>query len=515
LRRLPPIVVLAAAFAFAHPSLCMAQSPYAPGIAWQSVQAPFIPGEGAIEGGPGADPRPGSPMYICRALYQGAMTPGKWVGGSCNIPYGGQEYVMTQYQVAYGNANWRRYDGTVNGLAQTGTDADGNPLYSCRVHYYSGSTGPSFPNANPPGWNMPSMPNPPGMNPPSINPPNMPGIPNMPNLRFSNISMSSVRGVARADYGTDLGYQPGKIVNGNCNFPLGGREIVQRPPFQVLYSGGGYPPYYPPYPVPYPQTPTAPPLGPSSVTWQAEQSPFTPGAGAIIGGPGYGPTPDSPLYICRAGAGGGLYPGKWIQGQCSISYGGREYKENTYDVAFGSATWGSFGGLTSDLIQGGFDSAQNPIFVCRIPHFNFWFKDRGSQPGKLVNGQCIVSYGGSEIPSSPPFEALYSTAADNGSSPMQPAPPQPTPQRSTGIQVVFQSGTGAVAGKITIMNGATGVTVSEDLGVNMDQDACVAALQKAALDAGLQIQGLPGGLKIFGTNNSVNVNGASVSVSQF
>jgi hypothetical protein len=512
------IVVLAAALAFAYPSQSLAQSPYYPGqsIVWQSVQSPFTPGEGAIEGGPGADPHPGSPMYICRAMYQGAMTPGKWVRGSCNIPYGGQEYVMTQYQIAYGNAYWRRYDGTLNGLAQTGTDADGNPIYSCRVHYYSGSTGPSFPDVTPPGWNMPSMPNPPSMNPPSINPPSIPNMPNMPNLHLSNISMSFVRGVPRADYGTDLGYQPGKIVNGNCNFPLGGREIVQRPPFQVLVAGGGYPPYYPPYPVPYPgpypQTPTAPPLGPSSVTWQSEQAPFTPGAGAIIGGPGFGPTPDSPLYICRAGAGGGLYPGKWIQGQCSISYGGREYKENTYDLAFGSATWGSFGGLTGDLIQGGFDSAQNPIFICRVPHFNFWFKDRGYQPGKLVNGQCIVSYGGSEVPSGPPFEALYSTAARNAASPEQAGPPQ---QQSAGIQVLFQSGTGAAPGKITIMNGATGATVTEDLDVNLDQSACVAALQKAALDAGLQIQGLPGGLKIFGTNNSVNVSGASVSVSQF
>ena len=49
----------------------------------------------------------------------------------------------------------------------------------------------------------------------------------------------------------------------------------------------------------------------------------------------------------------------------------------------------------------------------------------------------------------------------------------------------------------------------------LDQNACVAALQKAALDAGLQIPGLPGGMKMFGTNNSVNVSGASVSVSQF
>ena len=36
---------------------------------------------------------------------------------------------------------------------------------------------------------------------------------------------------------------------------------------------------------------------------------------------------------------------------------------NTYDVAFRAATWGSYGGLTSDMIQGGFDNDQNPIYA--------------------------------------------------------------------------------------------------------------------------------------------------------
>jgi hypothetical protein len=90
------VVLLATSLAFTHPSVLMAQNPYYPGqsIVWQSVQSPFSPGEGAIEGGPGAGPEQGLPMYICRAMYQGAMTPGKWVKGSCNIPYGGQEHVI-------------------------------------------------------------------------------------------------------------------------------------------------------------------------------------------------------------------------------------------------------------------------------------------------------------------------------------------------------------------------------------------------------------------------------------
>jgi len=188
---------------------------------------------------------------------------------------------------------------------------------------------------------------------------------------------------------------------------------------------------------------------------------------------------------------------------------------NTYDVAFGPATWGSYGGLTSDMIQGGFDNNQNPIYVCRVPNFNFWFKNRGNQPGKLVNGQCLVSYGGSEIPTNPPFQVLYSTAgSESQAAPISP-PAAQTQQSSSGIQVIFQSGTSASPGKITIMNGATGKTVSEPLAPNLDLNACVSVLQQAAFEAGLQIQAQPGGLKIFGTNNSVNVSGASVSVSQF
>jgi hypothetical protein len=503
------IVVVAVPIALALP--CPAQKAWYPGqsIVWQNAQSPYTPSDGAIVGGPGADPDPGSPMYVCRAMYRGSRTPGKWVKGNCNISYGGREYVMHQYQVAYGNAYWRRWDGTPNGLAQTGTEADGSPLYSCRVHYYAPASGPIFPSMPPmpgPDMNPPPMPGPPNV----PTPPSIPNMPNMPGMNWQG----------GGNGGTDMGFQPGKIVNGNCDFPLGGKEIVQQPPFQALYgSGGGYPPYYP-YP-PYvpnqpsypPSAPVTPPLGPSSVTWESEQAPFTPGQGAVEGGPGDGPTPGSPLYVCRAGANGGLYPGKWIQGQCSISANGRELKMNTYDVAFGGARWGSYGGLTSDLIQGGFDSDQNPIFVCRVPHFNFWFKDRGAQPGKLVNGQCLVSYGGSEIPVDPPFQALYSTAGEESQAP--PAAPAQQQQQSSGIQVVFQSGTTSSGGKITIMNGASGQTVTEPLAPNLDLAGCVSILQKAAFEAGLQIQAQAGGLKIFGVNNSVNVSGASVSVTQF
>jgi len=104
-------------------------------ITWRDVRAPFTPGIGAIIGGPGNGPEPGTPMYICRAQVQGSVQPGKWVGGNCNVPFNGSEIVTAQYQVAYGDAVWQPYSPQSYGLIRTGTDVDGSPLYSCRVHY--------------------------------------------------------------------------------------------------------------------------------------------------------------------------------------------------------------------------------------------------------------------------------------------------------------------------------------------------------------------------------------------
>ena len=79
-------------------------------ITWRRVQSPFTPDQsnGAIAGGPGADPNPGTPMFICRVLIQGSTVPGKWVQGNCNVAYGGSEQVMRSYEVAYGSARWER-----------------------------------------------------------------------------------------------------------------------------------------------------------------------------------------------------------------------------------------------------------------------------------------------------------------------------------------------------------------------------------------------------------------------
>jgi len=111
----------------------------------------------------------------------------------CAIRRVGTNYAFLRGRLR--NCKLGRYRGSFYGLAQMGSDTDGSPLYSCRVHYVDAS-------------------------------------------------------------GRDYGYQPGKLVSdGTCHIPFGGAEVTQGPPFEVLYAtGGGRPPWNPSYPPynPYP-----------------------------------------------------------------------------------------------------------------------------------------------------------------------------------------------------------------------------------------------------------------------
>jgi len=507
-------------------------------ITWQPARSPFTPNasNGAIMGGPGADPNPGAPMYICRARVQNSMVPGKWVQGNCNVAFGGSEQIMRSYEVAYGNARWGAYRGTTYGLAQMGRDIDGSPLFSCRVHYVAS--------------------------------------------------------------GTDYGYQPGKLVpNGTCHIPFGGSEVIQSPPFQVLYATGGgrppvNPPYnpYPPYPYPppyYPYPPQVQPYpacnpstpgvikdltsgwwvgpgcspsdgqgrimepkyppgqqppnyapppppyqpGPSSVTWQPAQKPFVPGSNAIMGGPGNGPKPDSPLYICRVTYNSNLFPGKWVQGECNFSDdAGKEQSSKTYEVAIGSAQWRDFDGNIGALVPGGVAADGTPLYICR-KQISSWGSKKGFQPGYLENGRCNIPYTTDSV-YDPPFEALYNLFPPSGANnppdqgpepppqfepPPQSAPPANAPAQAHGILVSIVSGTAATAGTVTVTNGATGKTVTKTLPPNSTAQQCMEILQQAAFQAALQIQMQPdgSGLRVFGFNNSVNVTQAAVGITQF
>jgi Protein of unknown function (DUF3421) len=283
----------------------------------------------------------------------------------------------------------------------------------------------------------------------------------------------------------------------------------------LCFGGSVYPPYPPPYSPPYtPPMPTQvyPTPNASTVTWKAAREGDTPGPGAIMGGPGNGPEPDAPLYICRAGVyAGGLFPGKWIQGKCSVAWDGREFKQGKYDVAYGSAVWGPFGGVVSpDMVQGGYNTDQTPLYICRVTHYKIAFQsDKGSQPGYLKNGQCWIPYGNGS-PNDPPFEVLFNAptgavAGGQGGNAVG----------SGGVLVSFDSGTGATPGTLVVTNGATGKTVSRQLDANTSAAMCLQVLQQAALDAGLQIQSDPKGLKLAGANNSVQVTGANVTLTPY
>jgi hypothetical protein len=132
--------------------------------------------------------------------------------------------------------------------------------------------------------------------------------------------------------------------------------------------------------------------------------------------------------------------------------------------------------------------------------------DKGNQPGYLKNGACLVGYG-STVTNNPPFEALYNAPPTDGAN--------DGGTTNNGIIVSFDSGTGATPGTLTVINGASGKTVSRPLSANLSADQCVTVLQQAALDAGLQIQTDPKGLKLAGPNNTVQVNGANVTMTPY
>jgi hypothetical protein len=488
-------------------------------ITWQAANAPFTPdaGAGAIAGGPGSDPNPNAPLYICRANIQGNLVPGKWVQGNCNIPFGGAEQIMRSYEVAYGSARWGAYQGSPYGLAQTGRDSGGNPLFSCRVHYIDAS-------------------------------------------------------------GQDYGYQPGELApDGTCHIPFGGAVIPQAPPFEVLYAtGGGRPPWNPPYPPPYnpyppaqvqpyppcklgdpgvgldistgwwtgatcssidgqgqirqlkypqpaqytPPPPPPPPYqpGPSSVTWQPAQSPFVPGQTAIMGGPGNGPKPGAPLYVCRVQYNNNLFPGKWVDGECHFSDdAGKEGSSKTYEVANGPAQWRDFDGNVSALVPGGQAADGTQLYICR-KQISTWGSNRGFQPGWLENGQCHIPYA-VDLVFQKDFQALYNvmsaTTDTNPTAPMT-APAAGGPQMH-GILLTLTGGVAETPGTVTVTNGATGTVVSKPLPAYAALDSCMQIVQQAAFQAGLQIQAQPDGhgLKVYGLNNVVNVTGVPVTVSPF
>jgi hypothetical protein len=285
----------------------------------------------------------------------------------------------------------------------------------------------------------------------------------------------------------------------------------------LKYPAPQQPPAYTPPPPPYEP-------GPSSVFWQPAQKPFVPGPDAIKGGPGNAPKPDSPLYVCRVYNGNGLYPGKWIQGECNFSNSdGKEQGSKSYEVAVGQAEWHNFDGNISALVPGGYAEDGTHLYICR-KQISYFGSKKGYQPGFLENGKCHIPYGIDQV-NSPPFEALYNVFSSPPAASLANQPPTPPaqaapasePPQSHGILISFANGTGNTAGTVTVTSGSSGTTITKPLPPNSTPQQCLDVVQQAAFEAGLQIQAQPdgNGLKVFGINNAIHVTQASITVSQF
>lgn len=113
---------------------------------------------------------------------------------------------------------------------------------------------------------------------------------------------------------------------------------------------------------------------------------------AVLGGVEAGGYED--LFICRANYRGGMYPGKIVQGNCNIAWGGREIILEEYETLISPypLRWvsGNGGYLPRHAIEGGYEHGR-PLFICQA-QFN-----RGIHPGRVVGRECNISWGGREI----------------------------------------------------------------------------------------------------------------------
>ena len=101
-----------------------------------------------------------------------------------------------------------------------------------------------------------------------------------------------------------FGVQLGKVVSGQCSFPWGGSEHFQSGPFETLTSLSG-----------------------ANAAWVSGSNGSVPGNALAAGFDG-----TNTLYVCRAQINGNWTPGKFIFGQCDVSWGGNENWHNSYEI---------------------------------------------------------------------------------------------------------------------------------------------------------------------------------------
>lgn len=112
----------------------------------------------------------------------------------------------------------------------------------------------------------------------------------------------------------------------------------------------------------------------------------------VVGG--FDPAERVNLYVCRGNYGGGIHPGKLIDGMCNISWGGMEVRLDRYQVLVSSyqLSWmpGNDGYVPPNAIPGGGENG-HALYICQAR-----FRG-GMHTGKLTEQTCNIGWGGREI----------------------------------------------------------------------------------------------------------------------
>lgn len=121
-----------------------------------------------------------------------------------------------------------------------------------------------------------------------------------------------------------------------------------------------------------------------------------PPAGAIRGGHEANGTPQ---YVCVAPFNGGRHPGKTVNGNCNIGWGGSEQVipippagyaiPVNYTPGWVARSQGQ--ALPSNAVLLGYEANGTALFSCRAPY------NGGLHLGKVVAGNCNFGWGGREI----------------------------------------------------------------------------------------------------------------------
>lgn len=100
-----------------------------------------------------------------------------------------------------------------------------------------------------------------------------------------------------------------------------------------------------------------------------------------------------PLFICQAYYNNGLHPGKFVSGNCNITYAGHEIPQPPFRILMGNNyRWQRVypGAIPANAVRGGYENG-HPLYICRAHYLN------GAHPGKVVGNSCNIGYAGREI----------------------------------------------------------------------------------------------------------------------